>query len=160
MQIELSSPLSSVENIIDSLKNKKGSLLPILHAIQKEVGYIAPQAIERIATKLKQTPAEIHGVISFYHQFRIAPPSDYQIQICRAEACQSRGSRQLEEHAKDLLNIDYHEMTNDKKFSLDSVYCLGNCATGPNIRVNDDLHGRISNEKFEQIIANLNSKSK
>jgi len=160
MQIELSSPLSNVENIIDSLKNKEGSLLPILHAIQREVGYIAPQAIERIAAKLKQTPAEIHGVISFYHQFRTSPPSQYQIQICRAEACQSRGSRQLEGHAKDFLNIDYHQMTSDKKFSLDSVYCLGNCATGPNIRINDDLYGRVSNEKFEQLLSKLDNQLK
>jgi len=155
MKIEFSSPLSNVENIIDSLKNKEGALLPILHAIQKEVGYIDPQAIERIAIKLKQTPAEIHGVISFYHQFRTSPSGKYQIQICRAEACQSRGSRQLEEHAKDLLDIDYHQMTSDKKFSLDSVYCLGNCATGPNIRINDDLYGRISNQRFEEILSNL-----
>ena len=160
MKIEFSSPLSNVENIIDSLKNKEGSLLPILHAIQREVGYIAPQAIERIATKLKQTPAEIHGVISFYHQFRTSPPAKHQIQICRAEACQSRGSRQLEVHAKDFLDIDYHQMTSDKKFSLDGVYCLGNCATGPNIRINDDLYGRISNQRFEEIIANLDHESK
>lgn len=155
MQIKLSSPLSNVENIIDSLKNKEGPLLPILHAIQKEVGYIAPQAVERIAIKLKQTPAEIHGVISFYHQFRLSPPSKNKIQICRAEACQARGSRQLERYAKDFLNIDYHETTPDKKFSLDSVYCLGNCATGPNIRVNNDLYGCISNEKFEKILSNI-----
>jgi len=160
MKIEFSSPLSNVENIIDSLKNKEGALLPILHAIQKEVGYIAPQAIERIAIKLKQTPAEIHGVISFYHQFRTSPPAKYKIQICRAEACQSRGSRQLEVHAKNLLNIDYHQMTSDKKFSLDSVYCLGNCATGPNIRINDDLYGRISNEKFEQVLSNVDRELK
>ncbi|MBA6293539.1 NAD(P)H-dependent oxidoreductase subunit E [Colwellia sp. MB3u-70] len=160
MKIEFSSPLSNVENIIDSLKNKEGSLLPILHAIQREMGYISSQAIERIATKLKQTPAEIHGVISFYHQFRTSPPSKYQIQICRAEACQSRGSRQLEAHAKDFLAIDYHQMTRDKKFSLDSVYCLGNCATGPNIRINDDLYGRISNDRFEEILSNLDHESK
>ncbi|TWX72669.1 formate dehydrogenase subunit gamma [Colwellia sp. C1TZA3] len=157
MKIEFSSPLSNVENIIDSLKNKEGSLLPILHAIQKEVGYIAPKAIERIATKLKQTPAEIHGVISFYHQFRTTPPGKYQIKICRAEACQARGSRALEAHAKDFLAIDYHQMTSDKKFSLDSVYCLGNCATGPNIRINDELYGRISNQRFDQILSNVDS---
>jgi len=160
MQIEFSSHLSNVENIIDSLKNKEGSLLPILHAIQKEIGYIAPQAIERIAVKLKQTPAEIHGVISFYHQFRTSPPGEYQIQICRAEACQSRGSRQLEKYAKGFLNIDYHQITSDKKFSLDSVYCLGNCATGPNIRINDDLYGRVSNEKFEQVLSKVDNQLK
>ena len=160
MKIEFHSALSNVENIIDTLKNKEGSLLPILHTIQKEIGYIPPEAIERIAKKLQQSPAEIHGVISFYHQFRIAPAGEHKIQVCRAEACQARGSRALEEHAKDYLSIENHQTTADNKFSLDSVYCLGNCATGPNIRINDELYGRVSNHKFEQILSTLNSNLK
>lgn len=160
MKIELHSALSNVENIIDTLKNKEGALLPILHEIQKEIGYIPSQAIERIAKKLQQTPAEIHGVISFYHQFRTAPAGEHIIQVCRAEACQARGSRELEQHAKAHLAIDYHETTSDKKFSLDSVYCLGNCATGPNIRINDELYGRVSNKKFEDILSTLNNNIK
>jgi formate dehydrogenase subunit gamma len=157
MKIEFHSALSNVENIIDTLKNKEGALLPILHKIQKEIGYIPPEAIERIAKKLQQTPAEIHGVISFYHQFRIKPVGEHKIQVCRAEACQARGSRELEQHAKDYLAIDYHETTPDNQFSLDSVYCLGNCATGPNIRINDELYGRVTNKKFEQILSTLTS---
>lgn len=160
MNIEFPSALSNVENIIDTLKNKEGALLPILHEIQKEIGYIPLQAIDRIAKKLQQTSAEIHGVISFYHQFRTSPAGEHKIQVCRAEACQARGSRQLEQHAKDYLTIDYRETTSDKKFSLDSVYCLGNCATGPNVRINDELYGRVSNEKFEHILSTLNNKSK
>ncbi len=157
MKIEFHSALSNVENIIDTLKNKEGALLPILHKIQKEIGYIPPEAIERIAKKLQQTPAEIHGVISFYHQFRTSPAGEYIIQVCRAEACQARGSRVLEQHAKDYLAIENHETTADKKFSLNSVYCLGNCATGPNIRVNDELYGRVTNKKFEHILSTLNN---
>lgn len=157
MKIEFHSALSTVENIIDTLKNKEGALLPILHNIQKDIGYIPPESIERIAKKLQQTPAEIHGVISFYHQFRTKPAGEHNIQVCRAEACQARGSRELEQHAKDHLAIDYHETTPDNKFSLDSVYCLGNCATGPNIRINDELYGRVTNKKFEQILSTLNS---
>ncbi len=159
MNIELSSPISNIENIIDSLKNKEGSLLPILHAIQKEMGYISTSAIERIAKKLQQTPAEIHGVISFYHQFRTSPAGEYQIQICSAEACQARGSRQLEKYAKKHLNININETTTDNKITLNSVYCLGNCATGPNIRINNDLYGRITNEKFERLTSKLKKQS-
>jgi len=157
MNIELSSTIATVENIIDSLKNKEGSLLPILHAIQAEFGYISEQAINRIANKLQQTPAEIHGVVSFYHQFKTSPTGEHNIQICCAEACQARGSKQLKLYAKKHLNIDFNETTLDKSITLDSVYCLGNCATGPNIRVNDDLYGRVSNEKFEKIISTLTS---
>ncbi|MBL4764527.1 MAG: formate dehydrogenase subunit gamma [Colwellia sp.] len=155
MKIAFHSALSNVENIIDTLKHKEGALLPILHNIQKEIGYIPSQAIERIAKKLQQSPAEIHGVISFYHQFRTSPAGEHKIQICRAEACQARGSRALEEHAKDYLAIENHETTADNRFSLDSVYCLGNCATGPNIRINDQLYGRVSNNKFEHILSTL-----
>lgn len=160
MKIELHSALSNVENIIDTLKNKEGALLPILHKIQKEIGYIPAEAIERIAKKLQQTPAEIHGVISFYHQFRTSPSGKHKIQVCRAEACQARGSRELEQHAKNHLAINNHETTEDKQFSLDSVYCLGNCATGPNIRVNDELHGRVTASKFEDIISTINNNLK
>lgn len=153
MNIELSSPLSLVENIIDTLKHKEGALLPILHQIQKELGFIPPNSIERIAQKLRITGAEVHGVISFYHQFRTSPGGKHKIQVCRAEACQARGSTSLEQHAKATLGVDYHQTTEDKKFSLDAVYCLGNCATGPNIRINDELYGRVTNDRFEKILS-------
>lgn len=157
MKIELNSALSNVETIIDTLKNKEGALLPILHKIQKEMGYIPPEAIERIAKKLQQSSAEIHGVISFYHQFSTHQSNEHKIQICRAEACQARGSRALEKHAEQYLSIQNHQITNDKKFNLDGVYCLGNCATGPNIRIYDELYGRVTNTKFEHIISTVSN---
>ncbi|MFT5713458.1 MAG: formate dehydrogenase subunit gamma [Glaciecola sp.] len=159
MQLDFSSDLSNVIKIIDTLKHKKGALLPILHQIQREIGHIPLKTIDIIAQKLKQTPAEIHGVISFYHQFRTSQPGEHKIQICRAEACQSRGSRDLEQHAKDQLAIDYRGTTTDKKFSLDSVYCLGNCATGPNVRINDELFGRVSNEKFDRLVSTFKTQA-
>jgi formate dehydrogenase subunit gamma len=159
MHLDFSSDLSNVVNIIDTLKHKEGALLPILHKIQREIGYIPLKTIDIIAKKLQQTPAEIHGVISFYHQFRTSPPGRHKIQICRSEACQSRGSRELEQHAKNVLGIDYHGTTPDNTFSLDNVYCLGNCATGPNVRINDELFGRVSNDKFERILATFNTAS-
>jgi predicted molibdopterin-dependent oxidoreductase YjgC len=84
MRIEFHSALSSVENIIDTLKNKQGAFLPILHRIKKEIGYIPPEETERIANKLPQSSAETHGVTSFYHQFRISPASEHKTQVCRA----------------------------------------------------------------------------
>jgi formate dehydrogenase subunit gamma len=159
MQIDFSSDVSNVVKIIDTLKHKKGALLPILHEIQRKIGYIPLKTIDVIAQKLQQTPAEIHGVISFYHQFRTSQPGEHKIQICRAEACQSRGSRDLEAHAKSHLAIDYRDTTEDKVFSLDSVYCLGNCATGPNVRINDELFGRVNNEKFEHLISTFKTQT-
>lgn len=142
-----------LQDILYSLKNEQGALLPILHKIQDTFGYIPKQSVSTIADALQQTSAEIHGVISFYHHFRTSPVGNHVLQVCRAEACQARGSRQLEQHVKDSLNVDYHGTTTDKEFTLEPVYCLGNCANGPNIRINDDIIAAVSNEKFDTICA-------
>lgn len=142
----------SIDEIIAGLKDKPGALLPILHAIQDHHGFIPESAVSTIAESLQQTKAEIHGVISFYHHFRTTKPGKHTIEICRAEACQSMGSRALETHAKNKLGIDYHQTTSDGQFSLEAVYCLGNCANAPSIRINDDIHGRVTLDKFDHLI--------
>ncbi|HPE59085.1 MAG: formate dehydrogenase subunit gamma [Thiothrix sp.] len=135
--------------------HQPGALLPLLHAIQGELGYIPESAIPQIARALHQSSAEVHGVISFYHQFHTHPPARHRLQICRAEACQARGSRALEQHARQCLGIDFHEKTVDGAIQLDAVYCLGNCATGPNVRVDDQLKGRMDNARFDALLAQL-----
>ncbi|WP_028301035.1 formate dehydrogenase subunit gamma [Oceanospirillum beijerinckii] len=144
--------LQAVQEIIQSLKDKPGALLPILHAIQKAEGYIPPESVPLIADALQQSRAEIHGVISFYHYFRQTPPGRNQVQICRAEACQARGSRELEQHAKEKLGVNYHGTTADREFSLDAVYCLGNCACGPSVRIGDEVFGRVDAERFDELV--------
>ncbi|MCF2947297.1 formate dehydrogenase subunit gamma [Paraglaciecola aquimarina] len=139
------------QNAIDELKGQPGALLPILHKIQNILGYIPKDSIPMIAKALQQTSAEIHGVVSFYHHFRTSPPGKHILQICRAEACQARGSRQLEAHVKDSLKVDYHATTADNTFTLEPVYCLGNCTNGPNIRVDDDIIAGVTSEKFDVI---------
>ncbi|MRI33150.1 formate dehydrogenase subunit gamma [Endozoicomonas sp. OPT23] len=143
---------SIITTVIKSWHDRPGALLPILHGIQDKLGYIPSEAIDLIASALRQTKAEIHGVISFYHHFRTTPPGNHQVQVCRAEACQARGSRSLEAHIKKKLSVDYHQTTMDKEFSLDAVYCLGNCACGPNIRISNEIHGRVSNERFDELV--------
>ncbi|HEC72749.1 MAG TPA: formate dehydrogenase subunit gamma [Methylophaga aminisulfidivorans] len=144
---------ASIQTIIDGLKHKPGAMLPILHAIQDEIGYIPETAVAQIAESLLQTRAEVHGVISFYHHFRTTPPGKHLIQICRAEACQAMGCRSLEQHAKESLGIDYHQTTANREFSLEAVYCLGNCATAPSIRIDDDIHGRVSLDRFDALVS-------
>ncbi|MFT2110607.1 formate dehydrogenase subunit gamma [Marinomonas sp. 2405UD68-3] len=144
-----------VEQVIASLQDTPGALLPILHGIQDTQGFVPPDAVPMIADALNQTSAEIHGVISFYHHFRTFPSGQNILQICRAEACQARGSRTLEEHVKAKLQVDYHTTTLDQEFTLEPVYCLGNCACGPSIRVNDEIVGRVTNEKFDQLVDEL-----
>ena len=130
-----------------------GNLLPILHGIQDTLGYIPQDAVADIAKSLNLSKAEVHGVISFYHYFRTTPPGKHTIRICRAESCQSMNSKALENHAKQTLGIDFHETTNDEQFSLEPVYCLGNCACSPSMTIDHDVHGRVTPEKFDQLIA-------
>jgi len=144
--------VEEINQIIQGLEDKPGALLPILHAIQDHLGYVPPDSVPLIARALNLSRAEVHGVISFYHYFRESPPGRQTVHICRAEACQAMGSDALEAHAKERLGIDYHENTSDGEFSLEPVYCLGNCACSPSIMIGKEVHGRVSPERFDEII--------
>jgi len=144
-----------IKVIIDNLKHKPGALLPILHSVQETFEYIPPIAIDLIAKALQQTSAEIHGVISFYRHFHTQKNSTHRVEICRAEACQARGARELEAWAKESLGVDYHQSTSDRNITLDPVYCLGNCSCGPNIRIADDVIARVDPKKFDAIVKGL-----
>ncbi len=141
--------------LIHPLVDQPGALLPVLHAVQNAVGYISAHSVEVIADALNLSRAEVHGVVSFYPLFRTASPGRHIVQICRAEACQALGSRQLEAHAKRRLNIDYHQTTADGEITLEPVYCLGNCACSPSVRVGDDIHGRVDSDKLDILLDRL-----
>ncbi|MCG7590697.1 MULTISPECIES: formate dehydrogenase subunit gamma [Halomonadaceae] len=147
--------LPSIQAEIDALKHLPGALLPILHALQDRFGFVPSDAIPLIAESLKTTRAEVHGVITFYHHFRTTPPGRHVVQVCRAEACQAVGGRALEAHVKARLGVDYHQTTPDREITLEAVYCLGNCACGPSVRVNDEVRGRITPEAFDTLMDEL-----
>lgn len=151
---DTSTMLSTVQAIATALKDKPGALLPILHGVQDALGYIPADSVPVIAKTLNLSRAEVHGVISFYHYFRETPPGKQTIQLCRAESCQAMGSKQLEAHVKAKLGIDFHETTADGEFSLEPVYCLGNCACSPALQIGADIYGRVSPELFDELIAN------
>lgn len=144
--------MEAIDSIIAQRKATPGALLPILHEIQNTIGYIPPGSVPAIADGLNVSRAEVHGVITYYHFFRQHPTGKNVVQICRAEACQARGCESLVDHAKELLGCDFHGTTDDGNFSLETVYCLGHCASGPAIQINDDLYARVSNEKFNRLI--------
>ncbi len=144
--------IETVQNIVADLKDKPGALLPILHAVQNSLGYVPPESVPTIANALNLSRAEVHGVISFYHYFRDHAPGKKTVRICRAESCLAMGGKALENHAKKTLGIDYHENTKDGKFSLEAVYCLGNCACSPAIQIDNDVYGRVSNTDFDEIL--------
>lgn len=142
----------TVHRIVVGLKDKPGALLPILHGIQDALGYVPPDSVSLIAGELNLSRAEVHGVISFYHYFRDTPPGQRTIYVCRAESCQAMGSEALEVHVKQRLGVDYHENTADGAFSLEPVYCLGNCACSPSIMIGQEVYGRVTPERFDEII--------
>lgn len=144
--------MQTVQTIVADLKDKPGALLPILHAVQNSLGYVPPETVPTIAKALNLSRAEVHGVISFYHYFRDTAPGKHTIHVCRAESCLSLGGKELETHVKTKLGIDYHETTADGKFSLEPIYCLGNCACSPTIQVGEQVYGRVSTADFDEIL--------
>lgn len=155
----LKTELDTVLAVCARLKATTGPLLPILHGVQAALGYVPKDAVPLIASELNVTRAEVHGVLSFYHYFRQEPPGRHVVHICRAEACQSVGAVALEAHAKKSLGIDFHQTTSDGAVSLEPVYCLGNCSLGPSVMVDQRLQGKVSPERFDELIAQARSRS-
>jgi len=134
------------------LKTLPGALLPILHAVQEALHFVPKDAVPLIAHELNLSIAEVHGVVSFYHYFLQERPGRHVLHLCRAEACQALGSVALEAHVKRTLGIDYHGTTRDGAVTLEPVYCLGNCALGPSLMIDQQLHGRVTAERFDALL--------
>jgi formate dehydrogenase subunit gamma len=143
----------AIAALIAERRSMPGALLPILHAIQEQVGFIPADAIALIADQLNLSRAEVHGVVTYYHFFRQHPAGRHVVQICRAEACQSHGGNALAAHAESALGCAFHETTQDGQFTLEPVYCLGQCGCAPAMMVGDDIHARVTPEKFDRVLA-------
>jgi formate dehydrogenase subunit gamma len=143
---------SVISRIVSELKAKPGALMPVLHAIQDELGYVPEDAIPIIANEMNLTRAEVHGVVTFYHDFRSHPPGRHIVKICQAESCQAAGSAALTDFAKKRMGIEFHQTTADKACSLEPVYCLGNCALSPSVMVDKEVFGRVTEERFDEIL--------
>ena len=146
---------SNVDQLIEQFKTLPGGLLPLLHAVKHKLGCVPDSVVGPIGKGFNLSRAEVHGVIRFYHDFNTHPVGHHIVQICRAEACQSMGSRHIESHAKQSLGIDYGETTADGLITLEPVYCLGNCACSPSVRIDDDIHARVDQTRFDQLITEL-----
>ncbi len=146
---------AKVAAIIDDLKQRPGPLLLILRRIQDELGWVPADAVPIIASALGLSRAEVHGVLSFYHDFKHEPLGQNVIRLCRAESCQALGAVALANYVKSRLGIDFGQTSPDQKFTLEAVYCLGNCACSPAALVNGELIGRATPERLDQAIAQL-----
>lgn len=132
-----------IAEILEAHQGLEGPLLPILHAIQEAFGYVPDSAVPQIAKSLMLSKAEVHGVVSFYHDFRSAPAGRHVLKLCRAEACQTVGADAVADRIKKALGIDWHETTADGRVTLEPVFCLGLCACGPAAMVDGRLVGRV-----------------
>ena len=150
--------VAAVDRIVAGHAAQPGALLPILHGIQKELGFIPAEAVARIAEGLNLSRAEVHGVISFYHYFRQHRPGKHVVQLCRAEACQAMGCEATEAKARESLGVDYHGTTADGQSTLEAAYCLGNCAAGPSLMIDDKLYGRVTPARLEELLQQWRSR--
>ena len=140
-------------DIIAAHAGEAGATLPILHALQEAFGCVPEAAVPLIADVLNLTRAEVHGVVTFYHDFRRAPPGRHVLKLCRAEACQSMGADGLGAHACATLGIGWGETTHDGRVTLDPVYCLGLCATAPSAMIDGKPVGRLTEARLDTMIA-------
>lgn len=144
-----------VAEIVTAHQGMEGPLLPILHEVQAAFGHVPQAALPQIADALRMTRAEVHGVMTFYHDFRAAPAGKHVLKLCRAEACQSMGADRVAAHAQARLGVDWHETTPDGRVTLEPVYCLGLCACAPAAMVDGRVVGRVDEARVDALIAEV-----
>ncbi|MEO8242589.1 MAG: formate dehydrogenase subunit gamma [bacterium] len=146
---------TQIGEILASHQGREGALLPILHDIQATFGQVPEAALPQIAKGLNISKAEVHGVVSFYHDFRETRAGAHVVKLCRAEACQAVGADRVAAHAQAVLGVDWHGTTADGKVTLEPVYCLGLCACGPAALVDGKLMGRVDEARVDALVAGM-----
>jgi formate dehydrogenase subunit gamma len=144
--------LERADQIIAAHLHLDGAALPILHALQHEFGYVDRAAVPLIAQALNLSRAEVHGIVSFYHDFRETPPGQHVLKLCRAEACQSMGADALADAARERLRVDWHETTADGRVTLEPVFCLGLCACAPAAMLDGRVFGALDPARLRTLI--------
>jgi formate dehydrogenase subunit gamma len=137
------------------LVGEAGALMPVLRRVQERLGFVPPDYVPVIARELNLSRAEVQGVISFYHEFRSEPAGRHTIRICQAEACQAMGAAALTRHAVARTAAGLKETSPDGRFTLEPVYCLGNCACSPSVMIGERVHGRVSPERLDRLLEGL-----
>jgi len=143
---------SIATQIINGYDARPEMLVQILHEFVARFAFISDQAIVQMADELNLSRADVHGVVSFYHDFRTSPPGKRVLKICQAESCQAMGSRSLTAHAQEILGIAMNETSSDGETTLEPVYCLGNCACSPAVMLDDKVYGRVDANKLDALL--------
>lgn len=146
---------AELEKLLTRYPDKKSALLPALHVVQRELGYLSRESKEYVARFLEITLAEVEEVATFYTMYEHEPVGKYVVQVCCNLSCSLLGAESILEHLKKKLNLNVRETTPDKRFTLKTVECLGSCGTAPVVQINDDYHENLTLEKLEEILKNL-----
>jgi formate dehydrogenase subunit gamma len=154
-RVTISTAALAVQRALERHAERPGALLPVLHDVQAELGYVPADAVPAIAEALSLSRAEVHGVVTYYHFFRSTPPGRHVVQVCRAEACQACGGAELLAHAERSLGCTLHETRTDGAVTLEAAYCLGLCAMSPAIQIDDRVHARVTPAKLDKLVAAL-----
>ncbi|WP_277186838.1 NAD(P)H-dependent oxidoreductase subunit E [Caballeronia sp. BR00000012568055] len=149
---------AAAEELVRRHAVQGATLMTILHAIQDEIGYVPETAIAPLARTLSLSRAEVHGVITYYHHFRSAPPAHVTVQLCRAEACRSMGTEALKDHIESHTHCTF-DSGHAEDTELESVFCLGQCALSPAMMINGELHARVTPVKFDRLYAAAREKT-
>lgn len=143
------------KRIIGLHTEREGALLPILHDLQAAFGCVPPAAVRLVADALNLSRAEVHGVVSFYHDFREHPAGRHVLKLCRAEACQAMGGEALARHALDRFGLEWGDTTPDGRLTVEAVYCLGLCACAPSALLDGEPIGRLSPQSLDDIATDV-----
>lgn len=155
MQPQRTDDATRAAEIIEALRGLEGPLLPILHGLQEEFGHVPAAVLPAVAEALNLSRAEVHGVVSFYHDFRRAPAGRHVLKLCRAEACQSMGAEAIARQVQEALGVDFGETAADGSVTLEPVYCLGLCACAPSALLDGEPIGRLDAGKVAEISAEV-----
>jgi NADH-quinone oxidoreductase E subunit len=156
MALEFSSETyKKFEETVARYPKKEAAILPVLYLAQQEFGFLGSEAIEYVARLMGQSPARVHGVVSFYTMLNTKPIGRYHIQVCRTLPCALRGAEQLTSFIKKALGIELGQTTGDGRFTLSEVECLASCGTAPMMQINDDYYENLTDEKVTEILASL-----
>lgn len=146
---------STVADILRRHQGTEGALLPVLHDVQAAFGHVPPEVLPQIAAALGISNAELHGVVTFYHDFRSSPAGRHVLKLCRAEACQAMGAEGLAEQVQERLGIGWHGTTPDNRVTLEPVFCLGLCACGPAAMLDGQPVGRLDGAALDRLLGGL-----
>lgn len=144
-----------IEEVISRYPQKRAALLPVLHLVQEEIGFISAAEEKQVANLLEIKPIEVREVVTFYTMYNRQPVGKYHIQVCSNLSCSLLGGQELLDYLKEKLGINLGETTEDKKFTLTSVECLGACEHAPCMMVNYDYYGNLDKKTIDEILDNL-----